>query len=64
MALPTKDKRDKVLTVRITERIYDDLVKLADKHNLSQADVVEALIEQEAKELKRLKRKAGRYKRG
>ena len=63
MALPTKEKRDKALTVRTSDRIYEALVRLADKHNLSQSDVIEHLIEQEDREMKRLKGKTGRYKR-
>lgn len=63
MALPIKEKRLKALTVRVSDSIYKDLVRLADKHNLSQADVIEHLIEQEAREMKRLKGKAARYKR-
>ena len=63
MALPTKAKREKALTVRISDRVYDDLVHLSEKHNLSQADVIEHLITQEAREQKRLKGTSSRYKR-
>ena len=64
MSLPTRDKRAKSLTVRITDRTYKNLVRLTEKHNLSQSDVIEHLIKAEAEETKRLKGKSGRYKRG
>lgn len=63
MALPTKQKRDKAVTVRLSEQSYEQLVKLAENHGLSQADVIEHLLQQETEEQKRLKGKQGRYKR-
>lgn len=63
MALPTKPPRDKAITIRVSESTYKKLEYLADKHNLSQADVFEALIEQEHSENRRLKGKASRRKR-
>lgn len=47
MSLPTKELRDKVLTVRITARLFEKLQALAERHNLSQADCVEYWIENE-----------------
>jgi predicted transcriptional regulator len=63
MALPIKEKRSKALTVKISDTTYKALLRLADKYNLSQADVIEALIDQEAREMKRLKGKQSRYNR-
>jgi predicted transcriptional regulator len=63
MALQTKPPRDRAITIRVSEQTYKKLEQMAQKHNLSQADVFEALIEQEAREMKRLKGKASRYKR-
>lgn len=63
MALPTKPPREKALTVRVSKQIYDQLVRLAEKHNLSQSDVIEALVEQEVQEARRLKGKQSRYNR-
>lgn len=64
MALPTKRPRDKALTIRVSKETYEQLLKLAERHNLSQGDVIEALIEQETKEQRRLRGKPSRYKRG
>ena len=47
MSLPTKEPRDKILTVRITQRLFEKLQALAEGHNLSQADCVEYWIENE-----------------
>lgn len=55
MTLPTKLPRNKALTVRISQRTYDQLEELAEHHGLSQADVIEALIEQESRENRRVK---------
>lgn len=63
MALQTKPPRDKALTIRISKKTHDDLVALGDRHNLSMADVVEALVEHETNEGKRLKGKTARYQR-
>jgi predicted transcriptional regulator len=60
MALPTKLPRDKALTVRVSKRTYNQLETLAERHRLSQADVIEALIEQEYREDKRIKGKDAR----
>jgi hypothetical protein len=57
MALQTKLPRDKALTVRISKRTYEQLEALADRHRLSQADVIEALIEQESRENRRIRGK-------
>jgi len=63
MPLPTKSPRDKAITIRVSEQIYRKLEQLAEMHNLSQADVFEALIEQEHREDRRLKGKSSRRKR-
>jgi predicted transcriptional regulator len=63
MALSTKPPRDKAITIRVSEQTYKKLDQLAEKHNLSQADVFEALIEQEHREDRRLKEKSSRRKR-
>jgi predicted transcriptional regulator len=60
MALSTKPPRDKAITIRVSEQTYKKLDQLAERHNLSQADVFEALIEQEYRENRRLKGKASR----
>ena len=64
MTLPTKAPRGKAITIRVSEETYRKLEELAEKHNLSQADVFEALIEQEHNEDRRLKGKSSRRKRG
>lgn len=63
MPLPTKPPRDKAITIRVSEQTYKKLDQLVEKHNLSQADVFEALIEQEHRENRRLKGKSSRRKR-
>ena len=63
MALPTKPPRNSALTIRVSEDTYKKLDQLAEKHNLSQADVFEALIEQEHREDRRLKGKRSRRSR-
>lgn len=63
MALPTKATRDKAITIRVSAETYGKLDQLAKKHNLSQADIFEALIEQEHREGLRLKGKRARYTR-
>ena len=61
--LPTPPKRDIALTIRVSSKTQTDLKSLAKKHNLSQADVIEHLVAQEVREMKRLKGKSSRYKR-
>lgn len=63
MALPTKPKRDRAITIRISKQSYDQLKRYKTSHGLSQASVIEILLEQEAQEQNRLKGKPGRYKR-
>jgi hypothetical protein len=63
MTLPTKAPRNKAITIRVSEQTYKKLDQLAEKHNLSQADVFEALVEQEHGTSYRLKGKAPRRKR-
>lgn len=60
MSLPTKLPRDKALTVRISKRTHEQLEALASCHGLSQADVIEALIDQESRENRRIKGKEAR----
>lgn len=55
MALPTKAVRDKAITIRVSAETYKKLDRLVEKHNLSQADIFEALIDQEHREDRRLK---------
>jgi hypothetical protein len=53
MALPTlpkKSPRPIAVTVRLSKVTVDNLKKLADKHNMSQADVIEHLITDAIKE--------------
>lgn len=45
--LPRKDPRPVQVGVRLSEKAADQLKKLADTHNMSQADVIEYLILQE-----------------
>jgi hypothetical protein len=40
-----KEKRDAALTVRIRPSVVDMLNELKDRHQVSQADIVEKLIE-------------------
>jgi predicted transcriptional regulator len=63
MSLLTQHPRDKAITIRVSEQTYKKLDQLTEKHNLSQADVFEALIEQEYRESRRLKGKISRRKR-
>lgn len=56
MPLPTKPKKDPrsiSLTVRLSKLTVDGLKDLANKHNLSQADVISLLIQQELKHLQK-----------
>jgi len=45
--LPKKKPRPKAITVRVSKKTAEDLRKLAKKNNLSQADVIEYLIQAE-----------------
>lgn len=59
MALPTKQKRDPrpiAVTVRLSETTAHRLKALAEEHNLSQADVVEHLVNEEFDNKKRPKK--------
>ena len=60
MSLPTlgkKGKRDKCIALRLTKETVSQLKKIADSHNLSQADVVTLLVEKEfERHLKRRER--------
>lgn len=47
--LPKKSPRPNAVTVRISKEAVKALKELADKNNLSQADVIEYLILNEAK---------------
>lgn len=47
--LPKKEPRPIPLTVRISRKSSEQLKALAREHNLSQADVIEHLIQQEFK---------------
>lgn len=44
---PKKDPRPKALTIRVSEKTFRQLSELADYNNMSQADVVEQLLEDE-----------------
>lgn len=57
MDIPKKIKREKALTVRITQTAYDKLCNLAAKNKASQADVVEYLIEKAYEEEPKNKKK-------
>ena len=46
---PKKEPRPIPVTVRLSKRAVDSLKELANKNNLSQADVIEYLIQQEIK---------------
>lgn len=50
MALPTRPKRlprDRTLSIRMSSQCIDNLKMLASLHNLTQADVVEILVNEE-----------------
>ena len=50
MSLPTLkkfEKRPKGISLRLSEQTVKQLKKLAHEHNLSQADVITLLVEQE-----------------
>ena len=50
MALPTlgkSGKRSKAIALRLTEETANQIKKLAKDHNLSQADVVTLLVQEE-----------------
>jgi|GEM_PF-1988881 len=47
-----KQKRNAALTVRLTESTVDKLREIAEKHGVSQADVIEKLIESAYLEMK------------
>lgn len=60
MSLPTLGKRaprSKAIALRLTQNTADQLKKLAEAHNLSQADVVTLLVEREFKDFKSEKKK-------
>lgn len=62
MTLPSlgkAGKRDRAVAMRLTEDTVEKLKKLAKAHNLSQADVVTLLVEQEYKQLKQEKARKG-----
>lgn len=44
--LPKKEPRPIAVTVRLSKRCVENLKMLANKHNLSQADIIEHLINQ------------------
>ena len=58
MTLPTKPQKEPrpiQLTVRLSKRVIEALKELAEKHNLSQADVIEHLVLQELKHAEKKK---------
>lgn len=56
--LKKQETRDKAVTVRVSETTASQLKELADRNNLSQADVIEALVQAEyAAQAQRAKRK-------
>lgn len=52
-----KEKRDKSVTMRLTETTFEQLKALASAHQQSQADIVSALIELAFETLKKAKKK-------
>lgn len=63
MVLKTKAPRDQILYVRVTTATKALLERFKERHNLSEADIIEALIHQEEQEQRRLKGKTSRYRR-
>lgn len=57
--LPKKDPRTVSMSFRVSKRTAEQLKSLAKDHNMSQADVIDFLIQQEFKtqELKKSKQK-------
>jgi hypothetical protein len=49
--LPKRDKRTETITVRITKDALKQLNALKERHNLSQADVIELLVSSEYKKV-------------
>ena len=49
LKITKKPKRDTPLTVRLPKTTVEKLQKYADKNSLSQADIIEHLIEQNLK---------------
>ena len=45
MDIPKRIKREKAVTVRLKQTTYENLCKLAKRNDVSQADVIEYLIE-------------------
>lgn len=43
--MPQKQTRDKALTVRLSAKTVERLKRMALNHNMSQADIIELLIE-------------------
>lgn len=54
--LPKKEPRPTAVTIRLSKQAVANLKMLADEHNLSQADVIEYLIQQATKEFKKGKK--------
>lgn len=48
--MPKKEPRPIAVTVRLSKTAVDNLKFLADEHNLSQADVIEHLIDEATEE--------------
>lgn len=52
LEIPKKEKRNKALTVRLPEDTVEKLKQIAERHEVSQADVIKALIEKAYSDLK------------
>ena len=58
MSLPTLEKKDKrpiSVAMRLSKKTAEQLKRLAASHNMSQADVVTRLVEQEYLKSKKMK---------
>jgi len=55
---PKREPRSEAVTVRLSKRSADQLRSLAKSHNISQADVVEHLLQQEYKQFQKRDLKA------
>lgn len=49
MKILKKIKKDRTLSIRLTENAYANLEKMAKRNGVSKADVIEALINEESK---------------
>lgn len=49
--LPSKEKKEASISVRVRETVLERLKEMATKHNLSQSEVIEHLVDQAYEEL-------------